>query len=526
MIAPLLRLTVYFVTNYSIFGSMRILLLNPAFSAPKHAGFGLSFPLGLGYLATALKNAGHDVIGLDAAIGAPPQTISAGQIHFGFTDTQLRDRIIKHKPDIIGISCFFSSRFPAVLKSARVIKDIDKTIPVIVGGAHPSIMPDNVCAYPEIDFAMIGESEHSLVTFLQAFEKQMDYHSIEGLAFKRDGQVIVNPKTQYENEPDRLGFPDWDTFCLEKYLILNKDRWGLGFGRYAPLITSRSCPYHCNFCSVHKVMGPKYRARSAEHVLQEIELLVTGYGVNEISFEDDNLTYEKGRFIEICRGIIENKFKIKWHTPNGVHVGSLDDEMIDWASQAGCDSLNLAIESGDEHMRNKVIKKGLSTQKIYEVVRSCRKAGIKVNAYFVIGMPGEIDHSINNTRKLIKDLRFDNLSIFTATPIPGTRLYDECLTKGYIKPNSIDSDFVSEQATIFTQPVIETPQFDRIKVRRWSHRLANAYNTSLLMNKPLTRLVRNPRLIIATAAKICLYHILGERISLRFVDYIRRVRDK
>lgn len=494
--------------------------------APKHAGFGLSFPLGLGYLATSLKKAGHDVIGLDAAIEAPPKLISAGQIHFGLTDNQLRNRITEIKPDMVGISCFFSSRFPAVLKSALVIKGINRAIPVIVGGAHPSIMPGDVCAFPEIDFAMIGESERSLAAFLKAYEKRQDFCGIDGLAFKRDGQVMVNPKTNYVENIDELGFPDWTAFDFEKYLTLNRDRWGLGFGRYSPLITSRSCPYHCNFCSVHKVMGQKYRARSARNVLQEIELLVTRYGVNEISFEDDNLTYEKGRFIEICRGIVENKLKIKWHTPNGVHVGSLDNEMIEWASQAGCDSLNLAIESGDEYMRNKVIKKGISTQKIYEVVRACRKAGIKANAYFVIGMPGETDKSINNTRKLIKDLRFDNLSIFAATPIPGTRLYEECLANGYIKPDSFDSDFVTEQATIFTQPVIETPLFDRIKVREWSHRLADAYNTSLLMNKPIQRLMHSPRSILATATKVCLYHILGERISLKVVDYIRRARAK
>jgi magnesium-protoporphyrin IX monomethyl ester (oxidative) cyclase len=504
---------------------MRILLLNPAFTAPKQAGFGLSFPLGLGYLAASLKKAGYDVIGLDAAIEAPPKSISPGQVYFGLTDNQLRNRITEIKPDMVGISCFFSSRFPAVLKSALVIKGINKAIPVIVGGAHPSIMPGDVCAYPDIDFAMIGESELSLVAFLKAYEKHQDFCSIDGLAFKREGRVMVNPKTNFVGNIDELGFPDWDAFDFEKYLTLNRDRWGLGFGRYSPLITSRSCPYHCNFCSVHKVMGARYRARSARHVLQEIELLVTRYNVNEISFEDDNLTYDKRRFIEICRGIKERGIKIRWHTPNGVHVGSLDNEMIEWASQAGCDSLNLAIESGDEHMRNKIIKKGLSTQKIYEVVRSCRKAGIKVNAYFVIGMPGETDQSIDNTRKLIKDLRFDNLSIFAATPIPGTRLYEECLANGYIKPGSFDSDFVTEQATIFTQPVIETPQFDRYKVRRWSHRLADAYNTSLLLNNPLSRLAQNPRSLMAATAKFCLYRILGEKNSMRVVDYIRRSRN-
>jgi anaerobic magnesium-protoporphyrin IX monomethyl ester cyclase len=505
---------------------MRILLLNPAFSAPKQAGFGLSFPLGLGYISSALKRHGHEVIGLDAAVESPHQKLSDGFIHFGLSDTQLRSRIAEIRPDLVGISCFFSSRFPAVLKTAKLVKDIDSSIPVIVGGAHPSIRPVQVCDYHEIDFAMIGESERSFVDFIEAYQKRNDFSNVDGLAFKRAGQIIVNPKTSYMEYPDDLGFPDWDGFGLEKYLTLNKDRWGLGFGRYAPLITSRSCPYHCNFCSVHKMMGPRYRARSAEHVLEEIELLVSRYGVDELSFEDDNLTYDKDRFIAICRGISERNIKAKWNTPNGVHVGSLDKDMIDWAKKAGCDSFNLAIESGDEFMRNKVIKKGLSTQKIYEVVRDCRKADIKANAYFVIGMPGETDISINNTRKLIRDLRFDNLSIFAATPIPGTRLYEECVANGYIKPDIFESDFVSEKATIFTQPSIETPQFDRQKVRLWSYRLNHASNLSLVRAKPLKRFRKNPRAIIAIAVKALLYIVLGERLSLKATDKLRQIINK
>lgn len=514
------------MVNYGILKSMRILLLNPAFSAPRQAGFGLSFPLGLAYLSTALKSAGHIVIGLDAAIEAPPTNLADGLIHYGLNNSQLRNRIIDAKPDIVGIGCFFSSRFPAVLDSARIVKESLPGIPVIAGGAHPSIMPEKVCAYPEIDFAMIGESEKSLVEFIDAFEKCQDFGRIDGLVFKRDGKIIINPKTKYAENLDGLGFPDWETFNIEKYLTLNEDRWGLGFGRYAPLITSRSCPYHCNFCSVHKVMGQKYRARSANHVLREIELLVSRYGVNEISFEDDNLTYDKGRFKEICQGIIEGNFNIKWHTPNGVHVGSLDSETIDLAKRAGCDSLNLAIESGDEYMRNKVIKKGLSTEKIYEVIRACRRADIKVHAYFVIGMPGETDKSINNTRKLIRDLRFDNLSIFTATPIPGTKLYEECIANGYIKPDSFNNDFVSQQATIFTQPVIETPKFNKDKVKLWGHRLANAYNISLLRNLFIGRLKQNPRAVMAAGIKVCLYFVLGEKLSLKAIDSIRRLKNR
>jgi hypothetical protein len=123
-------------------------------------------------------------------------------------------------------------------------------------------------------------------------------------------------------------------------------------------------------------------------------------------------------------------------------------------------------------------------------------------------------------------LNFNNLSIFAATPIPGTKLYDECLENGYIKAEQFDNDFISEKATIFTQPAIETPQFDKQKVRLWSHRLFNIYNKSLLRRKPLTTLVRNPRSTFALLAKVGLYTILGERASLGVINRIRNLFHK
>jgi radical SAM superfamily enzyme YgiQ (UPF0313 family) len=289
------------------------------------------------------------------------------------------------------------------------------------------------------------------------------------------------------------------------------------------MVASRGCPYHCNFCCIHEIMGPKYRVRSADHVLSEIETLVTKYGVNEISFEDDNLTHDRGRFIQICQGIVHRKLEIRWNTPNGVHVGSLDEEALLWAKESGCDSLNLAIESGDETIRNRVIKKGLKREKIYEVANACHKVGIKPNAYFVIGMPGETDSSIDNTKTYIRDLNFNNLSIFVATPIPGTRLYDECVAEGYIKSDLYDNEFVSYQAAIFTQPTIETPGFNRHRVILWRYRLTIAYYRSCLWHSFFRWLFTIPRAWLSMMVKVTLYCLLGERVSFRIIERMRNV---
>jgi anaerobic magnesium-protoporphyrin IX monomethyl ester cyclase len=251
--------------------------------------------------------------------------------------------------------------------------------------------------------------------------------------------------------------------------------------------------------------------------------LVGKYNVNEISFEDDNLTYDRDRFVSICRGLVERGIKIRWNTPNGVHVGSLDRDSLEWAKKAGCDSLNLAVESGDDFIRNKVIKKGLKSEKIYEVSEACREVGIKTNAYFVIGMPGETGDTIGKSEKYIGDLKFNNLSIFIATPMPGTKLYDECIDKGYIDVDSFDTDFISYEAAIFTQPSIQTPDFDREKIMIWRHRLYVAYFKATLKDRFRGWLFTNPRAWASMIIKIILYTLFGARLSYKLTGIVRGI---
>jgi len=502
---------------------MRVLLLNPPYLAPKHAGPGISFPMGLAYLATALRQAGIDVAVLDAATESPAIEIEKDLIRFGLDAKELHKLITKLKPDVVGIGCFFSSRFPAVLEAAKVIKNVDSHIVTVTGGIHPSLMPRSVCSHPQIDFVVVGEGERIIVDLIESVSGKRSFDEVEGLAFKRDGGVTVNSRNSYIEDLDSVGFPAWDLFDMERYLTINEGRWGLGRGRYAPVVTSRSCPYRCTFCSIHSVMGLKYRAHSPRYVVEMIETLVNGYDVEEISFEDDNLTYDKDRFEDICRGIVERKLKIRWNTPNGVHVGSLDRTSLEWAKRSGCDSLNLAVESGDDFIRNRVIKKGLKSEKIYEIANACREEGVKANAYFVIGMPGETDDSIKKTQKYIRDLKFNNLSIFIATPLPGTKLYDECIAKGYIDEDSFDTDFISYKATIFTQPSIQTPEFNQQKVKVWQHRLLVAYFKATLKDRFWDWLFTNPRAWVSMMVKISLYTLLGANLSYKLVNLIRRV---
>ncbi len=501
---------------------MRVLLLNPPYKTSVQWEQKAFFPLGLAYLGTALKKAGIDVLALDA-IGDLPAKIGNGTLRYGLSPHELGQRIKEIKPDMVGIGCISSSRFPAVLEAASIIKGINDNIITATGGIHSSLDPESVCAHQEIDFAILGEGEESFLKLIKAISRKRDFSGIDGLAYKQNGHIAVSPKASYIDNLDSIGFPDWDLFDIKKYARRKEERWGLGKEYHAPVTTSRSCPFRCTFCSIHSVMGPKYRSRSSEHVLDEIEILTTKYGVNEISFEDDNLTYDRERFIRICQGIIDRTLKIKWNAPNGVYIGSLDEKSLMWAKASGCVSLNLPIESGDDFIRNKVIKKGLKREKIYEIVKACRKEGIKTNAYFVIGMPGETEASIANTKKYIRDLKFNNISVFIATPWPGTKLYEECTTKGYISDSLFNNELANYQTNTFAQPSIETPDFDRHKILLWRYSLYISYSKTKLKDSFFRELFNNPRVQLPMITKVILHTVFGNSLSYRLFEGIKAI---
>jgi radical SAM superfamily enzyme YgiQ (UPF0313 family) len=227
--------------------------------------------------------------------------------------------------------------------------------------------------------------------------------------------------------------PGYEYLELEKYPAYDTSKWFNPrnikiSGRIFPLLTSRSCPNQCNFCAMRFVMGDRIRFRSARHVVDEIKYVYDKYGINYFRICDDNFTFDRQRTMEICRLIIQVQLKIYLDFPNGLMIRTLDEEVIDNLVEAGALRFWLAIENGSEFIRNKIMRKNVSEEKILEVVSLLKKRNVWVSAGFMLGMPEETEESCLDTMRLIEKLDIDSFSTMShVNPFPGTKLFDQCV---------------------------------------------------------------------------------------------------
>jgi len=397
--------------------------------------YGVTPPLGIAYLAAVLEKNGYKVSLLDCIVeGYDSPEKRNKHIHLGLEWYEIEKRVRIFAPDVVGISCMFSLMFPEALKVAEIVKNIDINIKVVMGGAHPSSVPYDVLSNKNIDFIVRGEGEATLLELVRCIEHEdADFSRIDGIGYKESGVLKLNPKTRFIENLDQIPFPARHLLQMEKYYTIGEAHGGLKRKRYASMITSRGCPGNCIYCSIHTVWGTHWRPRSPANVIDEIEHLVKDYGIEEIHFEDDNLTFDRERAKLIFQGIIDRRLDITWTTPNGVAVWRLDEEMLKLMKKSGCYQINLGIESGNEQVLRRIIKKPLNLEKVRGIVKKIRELGIWAHGFFILGMPGETKQTMEDTINFATSLDLDSASFFIATPYPGTRLYDICEEQGYIQ---------------------------------------------------------------------------------------------
>jgi radical SAM superfamily enzyme YgiQ (UPF0313 family) len=321
---------------------------------------------------------------------------------------------------------------------AEKVKDSFPDIPIVIGGIHPTIFAVEILKkYNYIDYVVLGEGE---ITFLELVKCIADSNRsvdcLDGIAFRQGGVVKLNPKTKFIENLDALPFVDYSLIDLKDYEI-NTSHWyspkKIKIGRPFSILSSRSCPERCNFCSMGLLNGRKIRFRSPRHVADEIQYLYDNYDARYFHFIDDNMTFDKKRTLEICREIIKRNINIQFDTPNGLAIRRLDKETVDAMVAAGLVRVSLAIESGSDYIRNEIIRKRVSKKKIYEVVNHCAShRHLYIKLFFIIGMPEETHDTLQETYKMIKELPHDFPSIHFATPYPGTKLFEDCIRNGLL----------------------------------------------------------------------------------------------
>lgn len=472
---------------------MKVCLVNPPYLLPDNwkGMIRVSQQLGLAYVAAALEKAGHEISIIDCVAEDWKSTHNEeGRKYAGISFAELGDRIKKLSPDAVGITTFTSQKWSA-LQSAKAAKDADKKIIVFLGGPHISVRPDDCLSDKNVDFVVIGEGEISTVEAINALQNGKYLSKIKGIGFKENGRIILNERMQLIENLDGLPLPARHLLPMEKYFEAARSmQTARASGRkWASMITSRGCPYNCIFCSIHLSMGRKWRARSPENVIAEIEEFVSKYGVEQINFEDDNMSLDRRRMEKICDMIVERKIKIEWNCPNGLRADSLDEPLLMKMKAAGCTGIFVAAESGVQEVVDKIVGKNLDLKKVENAVIMCKKVGISVGVFFVLGLPGETAEDMKKTiefgRKLRK-LGASTCSFFVANPFYGTRLHQLARESGYLTREDgadIENGFLNLDA------MIKTPQFTPEEVKALREQAMGEQDASAIM-----QVFRNPRM--------------------------------
>jgi anaerobic magnesium-protoporphyrin IX monomethyl ester cyclase len=438
-------------------------------------------PLGIAYLGAVLKR-DYKVKLLDATAEGHRniENLENGLVRYGLSDEEIKQRITDYSPDIVGITCLISSQLPFIKRICRIAKGTNPKTITIIGGTHPTFLPRETLEEKSIDFIILGEGEETLPSLLRQLKEGQDLSDLDGIAFRKNGQVQVNPRITYIEDLDELPFPAWELLPMKKYTIINIPMSTTSKSRHStPVITSRGCRAKCIFCSSVNFWGNRYRIRSAENVLDEIELLVKDYKIREIQFCDDNLILDKERAKEIFQGIIDRKLNIFWNTPNGIALWKLDEELLKLMKASGCYELSLAIESGDQEVLSKIIKKPLNLAKVESLIRSIQKLKIQTHSFFIIGFPGETKDQIRRTFSFARKLKLTSAGFFIANPIPGSRLYELCKQKGYLK-EGFDFETINCGKSNY-----ETPEFTSRELEDIRNKELFIFNLGLLFRNPI-----------------------------------------
>ncbi len=401
-------------------------------------------PMGLLYLKGAVNRSRHESRFLDADLAGLSHEAAAREALSG-------------APDLVGIQAM-TFTMPDACLLAREVKRFSPETPVMIGGPHPTIYPEETAALPYVDYAFAGEGEEGLVAFLDRMDDPEARAAVPGVARRRDGRVSYTPTAGLLADLDRLAFPARRDAPYTRYTSVLAER-----NPVTIMITSRGCPFSCVFCNR---MGRKYRAHGADYVLAELDDILS-LGVGEIFIHDDTFSLKRDRVEAICRGMIERGSPLVWEART--RVDCVDRELLALMRKAGCTRLSFGVESGSEKVLA-AMRKGIQPGRVVDVFSWCRAEGITTLADFMVGNLEETGEDIEKTFALLKRLDPDFAQFSILSPYPGTPIYQMALDRGVV-PGDVWQEFAKDPLAPFESPVwtehFSREELDKITARAY-----------------------------------------------------------
>jgi radical SAM superfamily enzyme YgiQ (UPF0313 family) len=408
---------------------------------------------GLGYLATALRRAGHQVSLLDCIRDRVPHRRFAA--HVG-----------ELAPDIIGFQVF-TFDLNSVRQHLAALSDAGFSRPVIVGGPHPSADPEGTLAYLErVDYLCVGEADHALPRLVGrledlGFPRSLSSEEAQGLGPLRVRTLPASAAgpPEYIEDLDALGLPAWDLISPLSYPYAPQGTF-LRRIPFAPIIVTRGCPFRCTFCAGHVVSGRRVRTRSVEHVIDELRFLVERFGIREFHVQDDNFTFDRDYVLRFCDALRTTGLDLVWACPNGVRLDTLDEEVVRAMENAGCYSIAVGIESGTQRVLD-LMRKHLQLDEVRARLALIRRTTkMRITGFFVLGHPGETLAEMQRTIRLSRTLDIDKVNYGLLMPLPGTEVAQILDSRGLLQ--NIEWEKMSEYNSPYTPAGLDADHYRRM----------------------------------------------------------------
>lgn len=398
---------------------MKVLLINVSLRPESPT---LMPPVGLGYIATAIDQAGYELEILDIDV-------------YKYSDDQVEDMIIHKEYDVVVMGCIVTA-YKKIKWLTEIIK-IHKNVPIIIGNSVADSVPEILLGNSKADVAVVGEGDITDIEVLKVLESNGDLSTVKGIYYKKDGKILSTPKREAIKDLDTLPFVNWALFDIETYLeksnIQTNEPYPMPYDeiRAMPVSTARGCAFNCTFC-YHVFKNDKYRVRSAENILEEVKELKLKYGVNYINFFDELTFYSIKQCEDFVDKMIEMDLGVYWTAP--CRADLFKEEHLHIAKKlkiAGCVGLGYSLESANEAILQSMNKK-ISKDDFIRQTKILQEAGLSTWTSIVIGYPEESEETLTQT--------FDccyEANIYPSTgyliPLPGTPIYEYAKKAGHIQ---------------------------------------------------------------------------------------------
>lgn len=394
--------------------AMKVMLINPnsdiAGKGSKYrASMSFIAPVGMAYLvAKLMEEKDFEVFFED-------------QFTSGKSNEYIIDKIKKEKPAIVGFSCL-SPAMSNIKRLSKSIKDHDPDIKIILGNIYATVFSEEILKEGLGDIVVRGEGEHSLLEIAVAIRDKKDLHSVKGITFISDGEIVKNPDRETIEDLESLPYPAWEKFDLSLYK--RYPMLGMYNRTILPIQASRGCPYRCIFCS-QNTMFKKQRYRDIDSVLDEIEYMQDRFKIQYFGFNDAFFPFSVEHGLRFCERLMERGLhrRIKWITET--RVDKVSEELLRKMKEAGLELIMYGFEVGNQAILDSINKKA-TLEQAEAAMHYTRKAKVKSLGLFMLGLPSDTEETCRQTIEFAMLIRPDIAKFNLTIPHPGSKLYEMC----------------------------------------------------------------------------------------------------